>query len=312
LNRILITGGAGFIGRKFVDYILKTTKAYIIIVDNLYNSTIDRIPNNERVNFINCSVLDVDKYSKYLQECDYIFHMACVQISKSSFVPQIDLDTNATSTLKILEYLKDNKTNLKRFVYTSSCSIYGQSKESPITENTPPNISSIYAATKYLGENYTNLYHKLFGIPVSIIRYSNVYGTGQIPDGKICGVIGKFIYESINKEPITIFGDGEHKRDYSFIDDVLLATYLVSKSENTLGETYNVSTNTNHSVNDIVSIIESNIGEVKKSYREPRIIDNIVSRLISYDKLKRDTGWTPNHSIHSGIEKTINNLKLQK
>ena len=310
MNRVLITGGAGFIGSKFVDYILKTTKADIIIVDNLYNSTIDRIPENERVFFINCSVLDVDKYSKHLQECDYIFHMACVQISKSSFVPQIDLDTNATSTLKILEYLKDNKTNLKRFVYTSSCSIYGQSKESPITENTPPNISSLYAATKFLGENYTNLYHKLFGIPTSVIRYSNVYGPGQIPDNKICGVIGKFIYESINKRPITIFGDGEYKRDYSFIDDVLLATYLVSKSENTLGETYNVSTNTNYSVNEIVDIIELYVGKIDKKYQEPRIIDNITDRLISYDKLKRDTGWVPNHSIKLGIEKTINNTKI--
>jgi UDP-glucose 4-epimerase len=310
MNKILITGGAGFIGSKFVDYILKTTKAHIVIVDNLYNSSISRIPNNQRVIFINCSALDIDKYSEYLKECDYIFHMACVQISKSSFVPQIDLDTNATSTLKILEYLKENKTNLKRFIYTSSCSIYGQSKESPITENTPPNISSLYAATKFLGENYTNLYHKLFSIPTSIIRYSNVYGPGQIPDGKICGVIGKFIYESINNEPITIFGDGEHKRDYSFIDDVLLATYLVSKSENTLGETYNISTNTNYSVNEIVSIIESNIGEVKKSYKEPRIIDNIVSRVISYHKLKSDTGWVPNTTIQSGIEKTINSFKL--
>jgi UDP-glucose 4-epimerase len=237
--------------------------------------------------------------------------MACVQISKSSDIPHIDLETNAVSILNILEYLKNNKTSLKRFVYTSSCSIYGQSEILPITETFSPNISSIYAATKYLGENYTNLYHKLYKIPISIIRYSNVYGPGQTPEKKVCGVIGKFIYETLNDIPIVVYGNGEHKRDYSYIDDVIESTYIISKTEKTLGETYNISSNTNYSVNDIVKIIKSNLYQTKVNFKPPRIIDNINNRLISFDKLNRDTGWAPIHSIENGIEKTIQYFKIK-
>jgi UDP-glucose 4-epimerase len=309
VNKILVTGGAGFIGHRFVNFIIENTNADVVVVDNLYNGDFNRITKNDRVTLLNCSVCEIEKYSKYIDECDYIFHMACVQISKSSNVPHVDLETNAISTLNILEYLKNHKTPLKRFVYTSSCSIYGQSEYLPVDEKTPPNISSIYAATKYLGENYTNLYHKLFKIPVSIVRYSNVYGPGQTPEDKICGVIGKFIYQSLNNETLSVFGDGSHTRDYSYLDDVVEATYIVSNSEKCLGQTYNVSTNTNISVNKIIRIIESNIDNVKTNYSEPRIIDNIHDRLISFDKLNNHTGWRPTHSIELGIKKTIEYFK---
>lgn len=311
MKKVIITGGAGFIGHHFVNYILENTKADIVVVDNLCNGEFERINFNERVKLINCSASEIKKYEDHLKDSDYIFHMACVQISKSSDIPHIDLETNAVSTLNILEYLKNNKTSLKRFVYTSSCSIYGQSEILPITETFSPNISSIYAATKYLGENYTNLYHKLYKIPISIIRYSNVYGPGQTPEKKVCGVIGKFIYETLNDIPIVVYGNGEHKRDYSYIDDVIESTYIISKTEKTLGETYNISSNTNYSVNDIVKIIKSNLYQTKVNFKPPRIIDNINNRLISSDKLNRDTGWAPIHSIENGVEKTIQYFKIK-
>lgn len=304
-----MTGGAGFIGHHFVNFLLKNTSSSIVVVDNLYNGDFNRINKSDRVTFINCSSCDVEEFSDHIDDSDYIFHMSCVQISKSSNVPIVDLETNALSTLNILEYLKNNKTSIKKFIYTSSCSIYGQSEVCPSNEKTPPNISSIYAATKYLGENYTNLYHKLFNIPVSIIRYSNVYGPGQTPDGKICGVIGKFIYQSLNNQTITIFGNGEDSRDYTYIDDVIDATYLISKSDKCNGKTYNISTNTGISVNEIIRVLKSNIGEFKVEYCEPRIIDNITKRVISYDELNKDTGWRPINDINQGIKKTIKYFK---
>lgn len=312
MEKIIITGGGGFIGHHFVNFILKNTKAKIVVVDNLFNGEFERINLGDRVKLINCSASEIEKYEDHLKESDYIYHMACVQISKSSGIPHIDLETNALSTLNILEYLRKNETPLKRFIYTSSCSIYGQSNTLPTTEMSSPNISSIYAATKYLGENYTNLYHKLYGIPVSIIRYSNVYGPGQTPDKKICGVIGKFIYQFINKQKIVIYGNGESKRDYSFIDDVVDATYTIALKEKTIGETYNISTNKNYSVNEIIKIIESKLGSVNISYNQPRVIDNIDNRLISYEKLNKDTGWRPKHDIKEGVEKTIQYFKSEK
>ena len=309
MKKVLVTGGAGFIGHHLVNYIIKNTNAHVVVVDNLYNGDFDRIIKNKRITLIECSVIDIEKYSAHIDESDYIFHMSCVQISKSSNVPHIDLETNAMSTLKLLEYLKNNKTNLNRFIYTSSCSIYGQSEILPVSEKNPPNISSIYAATKFLGENYTNLYYKLFGIPITIVRYSNVYGPGQTPENKICGVIGKFIYQSLNNEEITVFGDGSQTRDYSYIDDVVEATFILAINEKCIGQIYNISTNTNVSVNEIIKIIESEIKNINVIYKDLRIIDNVHNRLISFEKLNNHTDWSPKYDIDAGIRKTIEYFK---
>lgn len=305
--KVLVTGGAGFIGSGLVNRLLTDYECTVIVVDNLVNGDFSRLIKSDNLITINESVLNLNAYSSYLNEVDYIFHLACIQISKSSNIPYLDLETNAISTLNILEHLRKNKnTNLKKFIYTSSCSVYGNSLITPVTEKVPVNISSIYAATKYLGENYTNLYHTNYNIPITIIRYSNVYGYHQTPKDKVCGVIGKFIYNAMNKLPLTIYGDGMHTRDYTFIEDAIDATLLAALNEKSLGQTYNISTNSNYSVNDLIQIIKSFYPDLYINYESPRIIDNIVDRLISYDTIQKELNWKPKYTLEDGIQKTIN------
>ena len=305
--KILVTGGAGFIGSSLVNRLLIDYNCTVIVVDNLVNGDFSRLIKSDNLITINESVLNLDSYSSYLNEVDYIFHLACIQISKSSNIPFLDLETNAISTLNILEHLRKNKNaNLKKFIYTSSCSVYGNSLITPVTEKVPVNISSVYAATKYLGENYTNLYHKNYNIPITIIRYSNVYGYHQTPKDKVCGVIGKFIYNAMNSLPLTIYGDGIHTRDYTFIEDAIDATLLAALNEKALGQTYNISTNSNYSVNDLIQIIKLFYPDLYISYESPRIIDNIVDRLISYDTIQKELNWKPKYTLEDGIQKTIN------
>jgi UDP-glucose 4-epimerase len=311
--KILITGGAGFIGSNLTNFLLRNYNCKIVVVDNLLNGDLSRLDKSNRLEIITESVLNIDAYAKHLNDSDFIFHLACIQISKSNNIPNIDLETNAISTLNILDYLSKNKNlNLKRFIYTSSCSVYGDCNDQTITEQTPISISSIYAATKYLGENYTMLYHKQFNIPVSVIRYSNVYGYNQTPKDKICGVIGKYIYNSIHKIPLTIYGDGNYTRDYTFIEDVIDATLLIAFNTKSLGRTYNVSTNLNYSNNDLIQILKNYYSDINIQSELPRIIDNIYNRKVSYHNMNIDFNWTPKHSLQEGIEKTINWFNIQK
>lgn len=296
---ILVTGAGGFIGSNLVNELTKYHN--VLALDNEINGSFDRLNKSNRLICLKESVVEVDEY---LEDVDYIFYLACTQISVSDSDPYTDLSTNTIGLLSILEYFRDNPSNsLKRIIYTSSCSIYGNSKDFPTTEETPNDISSIYASTKFLAENYCNLYHKNYGVPISIVRYSNVYGYNQSIK-YTCGVIGKFIDQSLNKEPLTIIGDGGNTRDYTFIDDAVSATIEIAFNDVTLGETYNVSSGFSYSVNDIVEIIACH-QSIDVEYIDKRIIDNIKDRVISHDKLTKAIGWMPKTSIEDGIYKTI-------
>ena len=304
--KILVPGGAGFIGASLVNRLLTDYSCTVVVVDNLINGDFSRLIKSDNLTIINESVLNLQAYAAHLNDSDYIFHLACVQISKSNDMPIIDLETNAISTLNILEYLRmHTNTRLKKFVYTSSCSIYGNAVTYPISEQTPVNISSMYAATKYLGENYTLMYYKNYGIPISITRYSNVYGYHQTPKDKVCGVIGKFIYNAINSIPLTIYGSGDHTRDYTFIEDAVDATLLVAFNDLSLGRVYNIATNYNYSTNDLVDIIKSFYPRLTVNTEVPRLIDNVTDRLISYNAIQKDLGWAPRYNLNSGIARTI-------
>lgn len=303
--KFVITGGAGFIGSNLVNYLSTNQENKIIIVDNLSNGKIDRINQLPNIEFIETNVCDIQNYFHHLQDCDYVIHLACIQISKSNENVFHDLETNSLSTLKILNYYANNKTNLKKFVYTSSCSVYGSSTNLPFIEDQTLIPSTFYASTKLLGENYTKIYSKDYKIPCVMVRYSNVYGPNQTPEDRVCGIIGKFIYNSIHMKPFTIFGSGEFIRDYTFIDDVIDATLVLCYSDKVNAEIYNISNNIGHSVNQICELISKKLNFFEFVYENKRIIDNIDTRVISYEKLKSEFGWVPKIDLSSGIDKTI-------
>ena len=139
-------------------------------------------------------MLDTGKLFPLLKGVNYVFHLACIQIAASGTDPLKDMQVNAQSTLELLEELRVNEyPSLERFVYTSSCSVYGSSSRLPVSENDATRVLSNYAATKLLGEHYTLIYNRNYNIPVSVVRYSNVYGFGQSPRNPYFGVLGKFV-----------------------------------------------------------------------------------------------------------------------
>lgn len=306
-KRILVTGGLGFVGHNLVKTLLHEYSCSIILVDNCANSTETVLGEDiNRVEFHKISVLETEKLFSLLKDVNYIFHLACKQISASGADPLDDLRVNAESTLLLLEFIRNNNLPvLERFVYTSSCSVYGSSTRLPICEDDATIVLSNYAATKLLGENYTMIYNKGYDLPTSSVRYSNVYGFGQSPRNPYCGVLGKFVHNSLTGQKLSIFGDGEQTRDYTFITDAVNATILAAVHPKALGDVFNVGTGIETSVNGLANLISQNVGNIEIENIAERDIDNIRRRSIDIEKIHQRLGWSPKINMQRGIQLTI-------
>ncbi len=308
-KKILITGGLGFVGHFLAKSLIETYNCKLYVMDNLLNSNVKTL-QKYTTNFthINDSVITFDL--SLLDDFEIVFHLACVQIAHSSKDPLLDLSTNAGSTLRILEYYRWHQTKLEKFIYTSSASVYGNAQFGICSESGPTRTLSHYAATKYLGENYTLLYYKLYGIPTTSVRYSNVYGYGQSPANNYCGVLGKFIHNAITGESLRIFGDGQQTRDYTFITDAVDATIAAATHPSATGEVFNVGTGIETSVNHIANKLQETFQEIKIEHLPPRDIDNIRRRFMDINLIQTKLGWEPIVSFELGLEKTIEWYKV--
>lgn len=308
-KRIMVTGGLGFVGHNLVKTLVHSYQCKVIVVDNCLNSSPAVLGDDlQRVDFRQISVLDTAALFPLLHEVDYVFHLACIQIAASGSNPLEDMRVNAESTLLILDYIKQqNLTNIIRFVYTSSCSIYGGALNNfPAIESGPAAPLSLYASTKMLGENYTLVYQRMYNIPTTSVRYSNVYGYGQSPRNPYCGVLGKFVHNALTKQPCLIIGDGEQTRDYTFITDAVDATILSAVHPAALGDMFNVGTGVETSVNKLFELIHECVPETTFDNIPERDIDNIRRRVTNIEKIHQRLGWTPKVTIRKGIAETIN------
>lgn len=306
-KKVLITGGLGFVGHNLAETLHNKYNCEVVIVDNCCNSSKKVLQQLKgSYEFHEISVLDTVKLFPLFKDVHFIFHLACMTINTSAKNSLDDLHVNGESTLRILDFIKNNPLPLlERFVYTSSCSIYGSSAALPVSENDATIVLSNYAATKLLGENYTMIYNRSYNIPTSSVRYSNVYGYGQSPRNPYCGVLGKFVHNALMNEVLNVFGDGEQTRDYTFITDAVDATILAAVHPKALGDVFNVGTGVETSVNKLAEIISNYTGNLQVQNVAERDIDNIRRRAIGIEKIHQKLGWTPNINVKKGIELTI-------
>ena len=306
-KKVLVTGGLGFVGSNLVKALVKEYNCNVIVVDDCTNSNESTIADVlQKIALHKISVLNTDAFFPLLDGVNYIFHLACIQIAASGSKPLLDMQVNAQSTLLLLEQLRNNHyTALERLVYTSSCSVYGSSSRLPVSEEERTLVLSNYAATKLLGEQYCLIYNRNYNIPVSVVRYSNVYGYGQSPRNPYCGVLGKFVHNALTGEPLQVIGDGEQTRDYSFITDAVEATILSAVHPLAYGEVFNIGTCVETSVNKLVALISENVKDLVVNNIPERDIDNIRRRMIDIEKIHQRLGWTPRVGMQQGIELTM-------
>ena len=222
-KRVLVTGGAGFVGSNVVRRLLELG-AEVTVLDNLETGHRETVP--ESVRFVDGSVEDASLLGRLVDETQLILHLAARNIIVSTRNPRDDFSTNVGGTLNVL--IAARQSRVERVVYSSSASVYGNSRYLPVNEDDAPNLLSPYAVSKFAGESYCRAFYESYQLPTSVVRYSNVYGPGQSPSNPYCGVIGKFFEATRRGQPISIHGDGLQTRDFTYVDDAVEATLLAA------------------------------------------------------------------------------------
>jgi UDP-glucose 4-epimerase len=308
-RRVVVTGGAGFVGSRLVARLV-ASQAEVVALDDFSTGSHDNLPAG-LIEVVEGSVLDAELVRDTLTGADIVIHGAARNIVLSTQNPRDDFEVNIGGTLNVL--LAARELRLGRVVYTSSASIYGNPRYLPISEDDPVNLLSPYAVSKYAGEGYCHAFYESYDLPTSVVRYSNVFGPGQRPDNPYCGVVAKFFEAATTNQPPQIHGDGDQTRDYTFVEDAVTATLAVAVSQRATGQTYNVGTGRETTVNDLARMILEIAGAgVSPQHVDRRDIDNIRRRVVNIEKIRRELRWTPTVTIEDGLRQTYSWLGRHK
>lgn len=294
--KILVTGGAGFIGSHLVDRLIMENHN-VVVIDNL--STGRRENLNSEADFYNLDICDFEKIKPLFQNIDYVFHLAAIpRVPLSIENPVETSKVNILGTVNVFKSAIDGR--VKRVIFASSSSVYGDQEKLPLREDMKPNPISPYGLQKLVGEQSAKLFTKLYQIPIICLRYFNVYGPRVDFDSDYSLVMGKFLRLKKENKPLTIFGDGEQTRGFCYIDNVVEANIKAAKSEKIKGgEIINIGSEKSYSINYLSRLIG---GEVK--YLPPRPGDPLHTKA-DIRLAKNLLDWQPKVSFEEGINKTI-------
>ena len=297
--KILITGGAGFIGSHLSDALLAAGHE-ITIIDDLSSGTKDFLP--KEAEFLKMDIRD-EKLTDIFKErhFDIIYHEAAQTMVPASIDnPYLDADINISGMLRVLEAAR--KTDVQKIIFSSSAAVYGDNPALPLTENLIPAPSSFYGLTKWMTEKYLALYHKIYELSYTVLRYSNVYGPRQGADGE-GGVIYIFAKQLAEGKDLTIFGDGGQTRDFINVHDVVSANVAALTKGN--GSICNVSTGSEVSLNTLARKMIQLSGKPVKIHYGPVRPGDIYRSCLSRQKAEHLLGWAPQTSLDEGLSETI-------
>lgn len=307
--KVLITGGAGFIGSHMVDRLINLGSE-VTVIDNLSTGFLDNV--NEKATFIKGDVRNKDEVNKaFAGSPDVVFHIAGQASTIKSFNnPQNDLEINVSGTINVVEACLEKK--IGRLLYASSMTAYGNPKTLPIREDTFCKPISYYGITKFAAERYVHATAERvdldFPFQVTSFRMFNVFGPRQSLENPYQGVVGIFMGNILREEPITIFGDGEQSRDFVHIHDIVDAWVDAIDKEETFGQVFNLGTSTKTSVNQLVDVILDAFGKSNDTYKviydHPRPGDQRHMQA-DISKAKKSICWNPKVIFSEGMKETV-------
>lgn len=308
-KKILVTGGAGFIGSNIVKTLLEKG-AKVSVLDNFSTGRRENTaPFKEKSNF-ELMEGDLRSYTTVREAVrgkDFIFHQAALpSVQRSIDDPVTTNNVNILGTLNVLEATKE--FGAKRIIYASSSSIYGNSKVLPKKEDLPAQPLSPYALSKYVAERYCQLYYKIYGLETVSLRYFNVFGPNQDPNSQYSAAVPKFISSMKKGESPTIYGDGLQSRDFTWVDNVVEANILACQAERTkaAGQVFNIASGKAYNLLQLVDILNKLLGrQIKPNFSRARAGD-VKHSLASIEKAKTNLGYEPKVDFLKGLEKLIN------
>jgi len=309
-RHVLVTGGAGFIGSNLTDRLVEEG-AQVTVLDDLFTGRKENISHFDKIRFVKGSVTQFDLVSTLVREVEIVFNLAVRNIIVSTSSPRLDFLVNTGGIFNVLLAAKQHAN--QRIVYASSASVYGNPKYIPINEDDRLSVLNPYAASKLSGENFCYSFYETYGVPVVILRYSNVYGINQSPLNPYCGVVSKFFEKLMDGQIPQIHGDGEQTRDFTFVKDVVEATLRAALNPKAVGDVFNIGSGKETSVNRLARhIIEITGNSVTPIHIDRRDIDNIRRRVLNIEKVRRVLRWIPSTSMKQGLRLTYEWLQQCK
>lgn len=309
----LVTGGGGFIGSNLVDYLLEKGAGRVVALDNFstgFHQNLEKASQSDSFELIEGDITNPETCQKAAEGVDVIFHQAALgSVPRSIRDPLSSNAVNVDGFLNMLCAARDH--GVKRFVYASSSSVYGSIKTSPKQEEKTGKPLSPYAVTKVVNELYAEVFSNIYGLKIIGLRYFNVFGPKQNPNGPYAAVIPIFIRKLLSGERPVVYGDGEQTRDFTYIDNVVQANIKAAFSEkpDALNKVYNIAAGHSTSLNELISILKKKIGsDVGVEYQPPRAGD-IKDSLADISQAKQYLGYEPEIFLEEGLEKTIQFFK---
>ncbi len=307
-KNILITGGAGFIGSNLVETLLDNNN-FVLIIDNFndfylgkeeqLNKIVEKYQHKEEYDIIKGDLVNKSIFQKLDHEFDFIFHLAAQAGVRYSIDNAEEIThNNISSTINICEYALEK--NIKKILYSSSSSIYGNPLYTPVDEEHPKNPISTYAISKLFGEIYANYYYREYSLPISTLRFYTVYG----PYGRPDMAIKKFFDLILHNKKLTIFGNGNQLRDFTYVSDIINGLILACENKKAEGEIFNLGSSSPITVNNLID----KMYEIAKKSKNVEYIDkqkgDVEVTFSSIQKAQRILGFNPKFNIDVGLEKT--------
>ena len=299
----LITGGAGFIGSTLAEALVRDGER-VRVLDNFSSGSLDNLAAvRERVEVVEGDLRDFDAVRRAMQGVTYVAHQGALRSVERSVDDPLSSDAvNVHGTLQVLQAARE--MGVKRVVYASSSSVYGDNPALPKVEDQTPAPVSPYAVSKLAAEHYCRVFTKLYGVETVSLRYFNVFGPKQSPESRYAAVIPLFMRAALQGQPLEIHGDGEQSRDFTYIDNVVQANRLACTTPGVGGEVFNVACNERHSLLDIVAGLGRLMGrELKRNHVAPRRGD-VRHTQASIERIQRRLGFRPAVGFEEGLRRT--------
>jgi UDP-N-acetylglucosamine/UDP-N-acetylgalactosamine 4-epimerase len=311
----LVTGGAGFIGSNLVEYLLKFNAAKVRVLDNFstgFRHNIEEFLKYKNFELIEGDIRIIGDCKKSVKNIDYVLHQAALgSVPRSIADPITTNEVNISGFLNMIMAVRDSK--VKRFVYAASSSTYGDSKELPKIEERIGKPLSPYAVTKYVNELYADVFSKTFGIETVGLRYFNVFGQRQNPDGAYAAVIPKFVMQLMKHESPIINGDGEYSRDFTYIENVVQANILAAfaNNSNSINQVYNVAYGERSTLNQLTKYLKQFLSEYDEIINTveikygPNRLGDVAHSLASIEKATKLLNYKPYFNLNEGLKNAV-------
>jgi UDP-glucose 4-epimerase len=304
MHKVLITGGAGFIGSHLVDACLASGND-VTVIDDL---SVGRAANlkehqgNSRFRFVEADVADFEKIRGHFRGVHWVFHLAArADIVPSIQMPYVYHRSNVDGTIAVLEAAREH--HVRRFVYAASSSCYGIPEKYPTPETAEIRPEYPYALTKYLGECYVLHWAKVYKLPALALRFFNVFGPRARTSGTYGAVFGVFLAQKLKGMPFTVVGDGSQTRDFTFVSDAVSALMTAAQSD-LVGESFNVGSGGTYSVNHLVNLLDGSATHIPKRPGEPDCTFADIT------KIQRMLGWKPRTKFEDGVKELLKSISL--